>query len=162
MSTPIAHEGSFMQTRTQNTYTALATSANGTALTELDTVITPSKAGNTVEVEFYVFGEGGGGVGFLITRNGLRLPDASNVANERWAITGLNPFGFGTMTHDPRVNVIKLTDFNSLAIASTYSVTIRSTNASNRTFYLNRSAAGTGGNDQENGVSTSFIQEYDV
>ena len=162
MSTIIEHEGSFVQTRTQNIYTALSSSSNGTALTELDIVITPLKAGNIVDIEFYIFGEGGEGVGFLVTRNGIRLPDASNIANNRWAITGLNPFGFGTVTKDPRVNVVRLTDYTSLSVASTYSVSIRSTWATNRTFYLNRSVAGTGGNDQENGVSTSFIQEYDT
>lgn len=160
-SCPIrAHEGDWIQTRTQNTY--LVDNATGDEhITEMDITITPSKAGNVVLLDFDVFGESNGPqvLGFVLYRNGTILTDSSNVANDRWAING-GPFYETETSSTPQQSHIRLYDNNSLAIASTYALYARATYVGSLTWKLNRSFSSAGSNNHENSVSLSKAIEY--
>ena len=156
----IAHEDAWVQTRTQNTY-VVNDAVGDEHIIEMDIVITPSKAGNVVVLDFDVFGESNGPqvLGFVLYRNGVILPDSSNVANDRWAINGC-PFFETNATSTPQQSHIRLYDNSSLAIASTYALYARATFTGSLTWKLNRSFNSAGSDSKESGVSLSKAVEY--
>ena len=155
----IAHEDAWVQTRTQGAFANTGTNT-GTVITPLDITITPSKTGNKAIVEFIVFGEvnNSGSEGFVITRNGTLLADASDGSNNQYAVTSIMTFD-NQITSTPMVTIVRLIDENTLNISSTYSVLFRMTGVATRTFNLNRSV-NSPGSGAETGVSTARIIEY--
>ncbi len=112
-----------VQTRTQATYVT-PTTGNGVEITPLNITITPKKAGNMVILEWNFHGEAYNDNVYLVTRNGVLLPNATDAGNNRWAgIT--TPDYEGDASSTPNEKVIRIIDFNSLDTPSTYALTMR-------------------------------------
>jgi hypothetical protein len=152
----------FVQTRTQATYAAPVT-GNGTSIAALQITITPQKAGNIIILEYMIANELHWDTVYTITRNDVLLPDATNASNNRWAgINGNNYESAGNQSSTPVLDTITFTDTNSLATASTYRILVRSSNATARTYYLNRTVSSAGADNNEAGVSTVIATEINV
>lgn len=94
-------------------------------ITPLNITVTPKKAGNMVILEWVIHGEVYNDNMFIVKRNGIILPDATNGANNRWAgIT--TPDYESNEDSTPMTKTIKIADMNSLSTASTYALYIRS------------------------------------
>ena len=158
----IAHEDQWIQTRTQGTFTHTYEVGDGTIITPMTITITPQKAGNKAVIEFVIFGEAAlsGRAGFVITRNGVLLPDSSDGSNNGYAVNGVQSFD-NNNTSTPQVNIVRIIDENTLGIASTYNVLFRATNSSTETYYFNRSVNAPA-SSAETGVSTAKIIEFVV
>jgi len=158
----IAHEDAWIQTRTQGTFVNDGLN-DGTVMSPLDTVITPSKAGNKVVIEFVIFGEPLNleESGFVISRNGVLLPNTTDGSNNAYAVNAVDSFD-GNSGSTPQVTIVRLIDENTLNIESTYRILFRRTRAAplaNNSFFLNRSVDSPADN-KETGVSTSKCIEY--
>jgi hypothetical protein len=134
-----------LQTRTQDSYTG-ATSGNGTVITPLNITFTPKQAGNKVILEFTVNGDGDQDQVFLVSRNDVFLADATNASNNRWAGVAAGAYD-QNVSSTPSNYSIRILDLNTLATESTYKVQVRSSGASAKTFYLNRTANNSTGTD---------------
>ena len=168
----------FVQTRTQAVLTSgwggIQNLANpfGTKITALDLTFTPKKTGNTVVLDWYIFGEMyySAETVFVVTRTPnsgvgagtpVALPDSVDSSNNTWS-------GVASGGHDandattPGTLRIKIVDFNTLDVSCTYSVHFRAANNRTSTFHLNRSVNSAGGLDLETGVSVGHAQEIYV
>ena len=169
----------FVQTRAQSLFISgwggIQNLANkyGTKLTPLDITFTPKKAGNTVVLNWSVFGEAWNSASdcvFLVTRTpnsgvgagvDVHLPNAVDDVNNTWS--GVTTGGHdGNDASTPSTINIKIVDLNSLDVSTTYSVYMRAAN--NRTLYfqLNRPVSSAGAVDYETGVTVGHAQEIYV
>ena len=146
-----------VQTRTQATYSA-PISGNGTIITPLNLVITPKKAGNRIILEWIVNGEMYHNTVYIVTRNGVLLADTTNAANNRWAGITAQPYD-GDTASTPDNAVVKIIDMNSLDVATTYELRVRSSDGAIRTLSLNRTAASAGQDGYEAGLSVGTATE---
>jgi hypothetical protein len=166
----------FVQTRAIASLTSgwggIQNTANlyGTKIPQLDITFTPKKTGNTVVLDWAVFGEmwnSASDTVFVVTRTPnsgvgagtpVALPDAVDASNNTWS-------GVTTCGHDandgttPNTVRVKIIDLNTLDVSCTYSVHFRSTNNRTSTFYLNRSVNSAGTFDHETGLSVGHAQE---
>jgi hypothetical protein len=168
----------FVQTRDNTVFTSNWGGAQnpsnlyGTKITPLDITFTPKKAGNTVVLEWSIFGETtySADTVIVVTRTPLTgagagvavaLPNSVDAGNNTWS--GVCTFGYdnndGTT---PSQSTVKIVDFNSLDVACTYSVHFRGSNNRVSTFHLNRPVAGIGGVDYEMGLSVGHAYEIYV
>jgi len=173
MSTIIEHASAWVQTRTQGIFAIPVPSGSGGAakvgvdITPLSVTITPIKTGNKIELSFIVFGasqQASAEVGYFLKRNGVNLSNTTDGSNNYYAINSINVNTGFISTTVPQVNVITLTDNNSLDISSTYTLAVRHTSAnvsSTSNYYLNRPSS-TPADGVESGVSTTIITEYDL
>lgn len=146
-----------VQTRAQGTYTA-SNSGIGTELTPLRMTITPKKAGNRVILEWVVNGEMHHDTVYIVTRNGVLLTDSTNAAENRWAgITG-QPYDANSDS-TPDNAVVKIIDMNSLDVASTYALRVRSSSNTAYTMYLNRAVGSAGQDAYEASLSVGTATE---
>lgn len=146
-----------LQTRAQATYTT-STSGNGVDITPLNITITPKKAGNMVILEWVMHGEVYNDNVFLVKRNGVLLPDATNAGNNRWAgIT--TPDYEADENSTPMTKTIRIADMNSLDTASTYTLAIRSSGVTAYTVALNRTVGSAGSDHYEAGLSSVTATE---
>jgi hypothetical protein len=146
-----------VQTRTQARYSA-PISGNGTIITPLNLVITPKKAGNRIILEWIVNGEMHQDTVYIVTRNGVPLADTTNAANNRWAGITAQPYD-GDTNSTPDNAVVKIIDMNSLDVATTYELRVRSSDGAIRTLSLNRTAASAGQDIYEAGLSVGTATE---
>lgn len=146
-----------VQTRTQGTYTA-PPSGLGSAITPMDIVITPRKAGNKVLLEWTLNGEIHQDAVFLVTGNGSLLPLATNASNNRWAGTSATDYDQNESS-TPTAYTVTIVDENSLDTASTYQVFVRSSSSGTYTFALNRALANTGADAVEATLSVGTATE---
>ena len=146
-----------VQTRTQNTYSA-PISGNGTEITPLNLSITPRKAGNRMLLEWHINGECHQDVVYLVLRNGVPLTDATDASNNRWAgvVAGLHDNNHAST---PGTQIVRIIDNNTLATASTYSVTVRASTGTAQTLYLNRTIGSAGSDSNETSLSTATAME---
>lgn len=146
-----------VQSRTITTYSAPA-SGTGTAITPLDIVMTPRKAGNKMVLEWTIHGEMTHNALFVVTRNGSLLANATNGSNNRWA-------GITTSNYDqnnsstPDMFVVRIVDMNTLDTQSTYRVHVRAAEGANHTLYFNRTVGSTGADGHETGLSVGTATE---
>lgn len=112
-----------VQTRDNSTFSA-PVSGNGTVITPLNIVMTPKKAGNMVILEWVVHGEISHNNNFLVARNGILLPNATNASNNRWAAVTTADFD-NNDSSTPNEKVIRIVDYNSLSTESTYQLLVR-------------------------------------
>jgi len=146
-----------LQTRTQATYTT-ATSGDGVEITPLNITLTPKKAGNMVILEWVMHGEVYNDNVFLVKRNGVLLPDATNAGNNRWA--GITTPDFeSNEDSSPMTKTIRIADMNSLSTASTYSLLIRSSGVTPYAVSLNRPIGSAGADYYETGLSSVTATE---
>ena len=146
-----------VQSRTLATYTS-PTSGTGTAITPLDIVMTPRKAGNHVVLEWTVSGEINHDSVWTVTRNGALLAQATNGSNNRWAGTSQSSYDNNdSSTGD--VYVVRIIDTNTLATETTYRVHTRAAGSIVHTFYFNRTVGGSGSDNQETGLSVGTATE---
>jgi hypothetical protein len=146
-----------VQTRTQGTYTA-SNSGDGTIVTPLNITFTPKKAGNKVILEWVVSGEMHQDTVYLVSRDGVLLPNASNGNNNRWA--GITAHEYDqNQESTPSNMVVKIVDLNSLATSTTYQLRVRSSDNNTYTFYLNRTVASAGQDSYEAGLSVGTATE---
>jgi len=149
------------QTRTQASYTAPVT-GNGTNIALLNLTITPQKAGNRIVLRWMLHCEANDhNVVYIVTRNDVLLPDTTNGSNNRWAGIGHKMYD-GNYSSTPVLDTIQFIDNNSLATASTYKLLIRSSNATARTYFLNRAAGSAGADSNEAGASSGVAYEINV
>lgn len=149
----------YLQTRDQSIVTALTT-GDGTAINPLNLTVKPSVAGKKLVIEYNIFVDSNdaSAMGFLVSRNGVLLPDSSNGTNDRWAISGI-------MSRDdeiidtPQNLSIRIIDKSCLDVDSTYRLVVRATGGTSKTCYLNRSVNSTGADLIEAGLSTVTIRE---
>ena len=168
----------FVQTRTQAVLTSgwggIQNLINpfGTKITQLDITFTPKKTGNTVVLDWFIFGEMyySSDTVFVVTRTPnsgvgagtpVALPDSVDSSNNTWS--GIASGGYdandGTT---PGTLRIKIVDFNTLDVSCTYSVHFRAANNHTSTFHLNRSVNSAGALNHETGLSIGHAQEIYV
>lgn len=149
-----------VQTRTQGLYISPVT-GDGTEIAPLTLVMTPVKAGNVVILEWVINSEVNENSVFIVTRNGTRLTDTTNATNNRWAGIAVSNYDTNLAT-TPTNQVIKIIDYSSLAVATTYRLHTRSANATQNTLYLNRGATSAGADGQEALLSTAIATEVNT
>jgi hypothetical protein len=169
----------FVQTREQAILTSgwggvqNPANLNGTKIPQLDITFTPQKAGNTVVLEWDVFGEAwnsSADMVFLVTRTPLSgagsgvsvaLPNAVDSSNNTWSGVTSGQYEPDDSSTPSTVRV-KIVDLNSLSVPCTYSVHFRA--AANRvvTWHLNRSSGSLGTLDREVGLSIGHAREIYV
>jgi hypothetical protein len=158
----ILHRSAWANTRDQGVY-VLPTTGNGIEVAAVTpSAITPSKAGNWIEIEFTLMGESLVNSIFNVSRNGVLLPnssDGTDASNNRWS--GITLFSYDT-DHGttPGGVVIRIIDEDSLAVASTYRLLGRTSGASTGSMSANRSVNSAGATDNETGYSTCKLTEY--
>jgi len=145
-----------IQTRTIATYAA-PVDGNGTKVTPLDIVITPRKAGNAMILEWHCNGEMHHDTVYIVQRNGALLADTTNAANNRWAGVMAQPYDVDVAS-TPDNAILRITDFNTLATATTYSLHVRASGATAYTLYLNSSVLAPADN-YETSISTGTATE---
>lgn len=150
----------YVQTRTQATYTA-PVSGDGTEITPLTLTVTPRKAGNRMLLQWVVVGEVDNETVWLVSRNGVLLPNATNASNNRWAGIVASPYDANHAT-TPSIYTVRIIDENTLDTASTYRLLIRSSDANAKTLYLNRPVNSAGQDAYEAGLSTGTAMEIHV
>lgn len=149
-----------VQTRTQGIYSQVI-SGDGTVITPLNIVFTPAKAGNKVILEWVINGEGWHDAVFIVTRNGTILANASDASNNRYAGIAASPYDTNNDTTLFNA-VVKIIDENSLGVATTYSVLVRSSYGLAFDFYLNRTVASAGADSNESTLSTAIATEINT
>ena len=172
MSTIIEHVDAWVQTRTQGIFAIPVPSGSGGAakvgvdITPLNVSITPIKSGNRIELMFIVFGAGHQPSitnGYFLKRNGVNLTNTSDFSDNYYAVNCVSFDSGHIFPTVPQVNIVTLTDNNSLDISSTYTLAVRHTSsilASTTNFYLNRPRS-VPSDRIESGVSRTIITEYD-
>ena len=151
-----------VQSRVQASYSAPIVVApiigNGTQITPLNIVITPRKAGNAMVLEWHVNGEAHQDTVYIVQRNGLLLLDTTDVSNLRYAGLAAQPYDGDSVT-TPDNAILRITDFNTLAIATTYSLHIRASGGTAYTLFLNRPVGSAGVDTQETSLSSATATE---
>jgi hypothetical protein len=147
-----------VQTREQGDYIA-PTTMDGTILTPLNILFTPKQAGNKVILEWILNGEAHHNTVFDVYRNGVLL--ASSNDGNRWSGAAVASFDTEFLS-TPNNITIKLVDENSLDIASTYSIAVRSSDTVERNYYLNRTLNTTGADGYESTMSTGVATEINT
>jgi hypothetical protein len=168
----------FVQTRTEAILTSgwggAQNTANlyGTKIPQLDLTFTPKKAGNTVVLQWNIFGEStySADTVLLVTRTPnsgagagvpVALPNAVDASNNTWS--GVTTFDYQTDDGStPNTTIVKIVDLNSLDVACTYSVHFRAAANRTSTFHLNRSVTNSGTFDRETGLSLGHAHEIYV
>lgn len=168
----------FVQTRTQAVLTSgwggIQNLANpfGTKITQLDITFTPKKIGNTVVLDWCIFGEMyfSADTVFVVTRTPnsgvgsgtpVALPDSVDSSNNTWSGVASGGYDANDGT-TPGTFRIKIVDFNTLDVSCTYSVHFRAANNRVSTFHLNRPVNSAGGIDLETGMSVGHAHEIYV
>lgn len=172
----------FVQTRDNTEYSFTWGGAQnpsnpfGTKIAVLDITFTPQKAGNTVVLDWSIFGEAwnaSADMVFVVTRTPnsgagagvpVALPNAVDSSNNTWSgVTG-GEYDTNEGT-TPSNHKVKIVDFNTLSVSCTYSVHVRAANNRASFFRLNRQINGTpanGGLDNETGLSVAHAHEIYV
>jgi hypothetical protein len=162
----IGYPGAVLQTVTVRTRTQVEYSApisgNGTAITVLNLTLTPQKAGNRIILKWMMGGEASDhNLVYTVTRNGTIMPDASDASNNRWAGIGHQLYD-GDYSSTPVLDSTMFIDNSSLSVATTYSICVRSSNATARIYRLNRAFGSAGADGNEAGVSVGVAMEINV
>ena len=172
MSDIIEHTDKWIQTRTQAIYAVPPTFGTGGGgkvgvdLSLLEMTLTPVKAGNTIVLEYYIFGSSQQQsieLGFVLRRNGVNLTNTSDFADNYYAINSLTFQDGSPSTSVPQIIKVQLYDRKSLDIESTYTIAARHTTSNfigTINFYLNR-VQDTPASDVETGVTSTKITEID-
>ena len=165
----------FVQTRATATFTSgwggLQNLANiyGTKVTPLDITFTPKKVGNTVVLQWTIFGEASASSDHtvLVTRTpnsgvgagvAVALPNAVDASNNTWS--GVSTFNYETdNASTPSTSTINIVDLNTLDVSCTYSVHFRSSTNTTTTLLLNRAVAVDGSLSYETGLSVGHAHE---
>ena len=149
-----------IQSRTISTY-SVPTSGDGTELSPVTLTMTPTTAGNTVILKWVIQGDCNSDAVFIVTRNGTKLTDTTDASNNRYA-------GIVNFPYDPDAgstpNSVSITimDNSCLNTSSVYRLLVRSSSATARTFYFNRTQDSAGGDSQENGLCSCVAMEVEV
>lgn len=146
-----------VQTREQWTYSA-PISGNGTEITPLKLTLTPKKAWNKVILEWIVNGEMTTNTVYIVTRNWVLLTDTTNGSNNRWAWITAQPYDVN-VDSTPNNAIIKIIDNNTLWVESNYELRVRSSEATPRILYLNRTVISTWTDAHEASLSTWVATE---
>jgi len=135
-------------------------SGNGNPVTPMDLTITPRFANSLIICQWMVNGELHQDNNFVIWKNGAIAPNGFNQesGNVRWS-------GYAAAFYDqnesstPSNWKIVYADVPGSAATMTYGLAVRSSSASNYTFYLNSTVANAGADAYETMVSVGIIQE---
>jgi hypothetical protein len=155
-----------IQTRATTQYDInYLTQGDGIEVTELTMTLTPRKAGNKMILEWVVADDSAysSSIGFIITRNGTKLTDTTDSSNNRWAVTAMCARD-GDVNSTPTNTTVRIIDSNTLSVASTYRLLVRSTTTATEYFKLNRAWGGASGgqNDYEQCLSSGVATEINV
>lgn len=146
-----------IQTRTQGTYDALNT-GDGTEITPLNITITPRKPGNAMVLEWHVNGEANNNTLYVVKRNGVLLTDTTDASNNRWAGLAAQPYDTDNNS-TPDNAILRITDFSTLAIPTTYTLHIKGSTTTSYALFLNRAATLAGADTHETSISTGTATE---
>jgi hypothetical protein len=135
-------------------------SGNGTPITPLNLTITPVFANSLIVCQWMISGEMSNDDNFLIWRDGVLAIDGYNLesGNVRWS-------GYSAANYDandastPFSRSIIYTNVPGSTLQTTYGLAVRSSSATNYTFYFNRTVSSTGADGYETSVSAGIIQE---
>jgi hypothetical protein len=158
---------SYIQTRDQVSYSLTwggnqnPTNLNGTEIVPLTYTVTPKKTGNIMILDYSVFYEVSENCVFNVTRNDVLLTNSSDSSNNTWA--GIVSVVYDTDTSStPSIARVRIIDTSTLNTSSVYKLTIRSSDNSTKTFYLNRAYSSAGQAQQEIGLSSLIATEIYV
>lgn len=137
-------------------------SGNGTEISALNMTITP-KYSNSKLLIFWEFGyESNYNGSIVVWKNGSILNNGYNtvIGNQPYSGYATTAYDGGDVASTPNRNTITFVDSPGVTTATTYSLAIRSHEAS--TFRLNQAFSNAGANAYENQVSLGYIMEIAV
>lgn len=158
----LSHQGKVVQTvyvRTdvRTTYTSLG-SGDGTAITQLNLTITPTRADSTIWLRWSLFYELDHDNVFLVQRNGTLIGYNTSRGNARFSGI-LTPKYDADYNSTPQNDTINWFDRPNSTSSITYQLAVRSANGNNYTFALNRTVGNAGAEGHEVGMSWGFARE---
>lgn len=147
----------FVRSDNRSTWSA-NNSGDGTSVTDVRLVITPRYSNSTIRLRWMLHCEGNENIMFVVRRNNGLIGYNTQRGNVRFS-------GITTCLYDqnvdstPHMHTIDWYDRPGATSAQTYDVGVRSSNGTNYTFFLNRTSASTGADNQEIGISYGFAWE---
>lgn len=161
-STSFQHQGKVIQTvtkivHTKSTYSA-PNSGNGTEVTPLNLVITPTRNDSVIWLRWCVAYEMHHDTGFIVHRDGTLIGYNSDRGNVRYSNI-LTPLYDNDYSSTPQNSTINWFDRPGDTSEHTYSLRVRSSSGSNYTLALNRTNSSTGADNQETGVTICIARE---
>lgn len=159
----LSHQGKVVQTvyvrsDARVTYSALPT-GDGTAITQMNLTITPTRADSTIWLRWTMFYEMYHDCMFVVQRNGVLIGYNTSRGNVRFSGI-LTPKYDNDYSSTPQNDTINWFDQPNTTSAVTYSLAVRSSNSPTNTFALNRTVANAGADSgHEVGVSWGFARE---
>jgi len=141
----------------------------GTTITQLNLTLTPRSSTNRIICQWHIMGEASYNNCLLIHRDGSLITTAgeegyNNVSgNVRWS--GFTPTVYDTVDNNDSTAHHYSIQYSQIAGTvgiTTWAPAVKSSAATNHTFYLNRCYGSTGANDYETGVSFGVIYEVTV
>jgi len=147
----------------KNTY-ASAVTGNGTTITVLNLTITPKFANSMLVMSWMISGEVGENNMFLIHRDGVLITDTGyesyNTISGNVRYSGFTPSYYdANNSSTPRSSCIQYAIPAYTTNARTYAPAVRGSGATALTYYLNRTVASTGADNQEQTISTGILME---
>jgi hypothetical protein len=156
----------YARTSARNTYAAAA-SGNGTTITDLNLTITPRSASSLLVIQWMINGEASSGswdMVYLIHQDGALITTPgyegynNQSGNQRWS--GVAAGMYDNNSDSTMANMILQYAIPARSITSqTFAPAVRSSNATARTFFLNRTVGSTGQDSYEVAVSSGTIWE---
>ena len=153
--------------RSDNRVTYVApNSGGGTTITDLNLTITPKNANSILQITWMISGETNQDTNFLIHRNGSLILDSGYEGLNNQAGNTTLSSGYTTAWYDANDDTTPATYYIRYCIPAgntssrTYAPAVRSSNYNgNQVFYLNRTVASVGAENNENGFSNGIIME---
>ena len=141
-----------------------AVTGNGTTITVLNLTITPKFANSMLVMSWMINGEVGENNMFLIHRDGVLITDTGyesyNTISGNVRYSGFTPSYYdANNSSTPRSSCIQYAIPAYTTNARTYAPAVRGSGATALTYYLNRTVASTGADNQEQTISTGILME---
>jgi hypothetical protein len=132
---------------------------NGTEISALNMTITPKYANSKLFMQWEIGYESNYNGSIVIWKNGSILSNGYNtvVGNQSYSGYAATAYDGGDVASTPNRTTITFIDSPGVTSPTTYSLAIRSHEAS--TFFLNRAYSNAGANAYENQVSLGYIME---
>jgi hypothetical protein len=132
---------------------------NGTEISALNMTITPRYANSKLLIQWELGYESNYNGSIVIWKNGSIMSNGYNtvIGNQSWSGYATTAYDGGDVASTPNRNTITFIDSPGVTTATTYSLAVRSHEAS--TFRLNQAFSNAGANAYENQVSMGYIME---
>lgn len=149
----------FVNTRSDAIVSYSFSTGNGTEISALNMTITPKYANSKLLMQWELGYESNYNGAFVIWKNGSILSNGYNtvIGNQNYSGYAVTAYDGGDVASTPNRTTITFVDSPGVTTATTYSLAIRSHEAS--TFRLNQAFSNAGANAYENQVSMGYIME---